>query len=87
MILCAQARGDTVVWLFRDVTKDKSQSEIRNVFTFLREAITLVVPFVGLPNTMPACFGLVGELKTQGIENVDGKRRYIPPSSFVYSLY
>ncbi|KAL2826238.1 hypothetical protein BDW59DRAFT_161075 [Aspergillus cavernicola] len=74
-ILCAQARGDTAVRVFRDVTKDKSETEVRAIFTAVREAVTLAVPFVGLPNCMPACFGLVNELKGRGIEEVPAPRR------------
>ncbi|KAL4806520.1 hypothetical protein BDV18DRAFT_159692 [Aspergillus unguis] len=73
-IICAQGRGDTVPHLFRDVTS-QPQADIEETFRTVREAITLIVPFAGLPNTMPACFGLVNELKTRGIEGVDGPRR------------
>lgn len=57
------------------MTKDSSEEDIKSIFTAVREAITIVVPFVGLPNTMPACFGLVNELKSRGIDGVPGSRR------------
>lgn len=59
----------------RDVTKDKPAEDVRALFLVVREAITIAVPFVGLPNCMPACFGLVNELKQLGIEGADGPRR------------
>ena len=76
-MLCAQGRGDSVVRIFRDVAKDKSEEEVKRIFTAVREAVTLVTPFVGLPNCMPACFGLVNELKERGITEVPGPRRYV----------
>jgi hypothetical protein len=63
------------VRLFSDVTKEHSESEVQEIFTAVREAVTLAVPFVGLPNCMPACFGLVNELKKHGIVDVPGPRR------------
>ncbi|KAL2846459.1 hypothetical protein BJY01DRAFT_247243 [Aspergillus pseudoustus] len=75
-ILCAQARGDAVVQLFRSVTKQSSEEELKARFIAVREAVTIAVPFVGLPNTMPACFGLVNDLKGRGIpDGVEGSRR------------
>ncbi|CAI7596262.1 unnamed protein product [Penicillium glandicola] len=74
-ILCAQCRGDAVVRLFHDVTKDKTADQVRALFPAVREAITIATPFVGLPNCMPACFGLVNELKRWNIEEVEGPRR------------
>ncbi|KAL2853499.1 hypothetical protein BJX68DRAFT_264967 [Aspergillus pseudodeflectus] len=73
-ILCAQARGDAVVQLFRSVTKHSSEgeAEVKSRFIAVREAITLTVPFVGLPNCMPACFGLVNEIKGRGFAGGDG---------------
>lgn len=75
-MLIGQGRGDTVARLFNDVTKEKSQAEAQEVFTIVREAVTLAVPFAGLPNCMPACFGLVGVLRGRGITDVPGPRRY-----------
>ncbi|KAL3457182.1 hypothetical protein BJX64DRAFT_293354 [Aspergillus heterothallicus] len=79
-VLCAQARGDAVVQLFRSVTKHSSQEEVKARFIAVREAITIAVPFVGLPNTMPACFGLVNELRGRGIEDgvLEQKRANFP---------
>ncbi|KAL2801107.1 hypothetical protein BJX66DRAFT_331292 [Aspergillus keveii] len=74
-ILCAQARGDAVVQLFRSVTKQNSEegeTDIKAQFIAIREAVTIAVPFVGLPNCMPACFGLVNEVKGRGFAGGDG---------------
>ncbi|KAE8363242.1 hypothetical protein BDV27DRAFT_158996 [Aspergillus caelatus] len=67
-ILCAQGRGDAVGRLVQDVTRGKIVEDIRALFPAVREAITISVPFVGLPNGMPACFGLVNEFQQWGIE-------------------
>ncbi|KAL3452141.1 hypothetical protein BJX65DRAFT_303853 [Aspergillus insuetus] len=78
-ILCAQARGDAVVQLFHSVTKHNSEegeAEVKARFVAVREAVTLAVPFVGLPNCMPACFGLVNEMKGRGFgSGIPGPRR------------
>lgn len=44
--------------------------EVKQNAQLVGEAITLVIPFVGLPNVMPAIFGLINELKSQGIESL-----------------
>ncbi|KAB8268134.1 hypothetical protein BDV30DRAFT_230947 [Aspergillus minisclerotigenes] len=74
-ILCAQGRGDAVVRLVQDITKGQTVEDVQALFPAVREAITIAVPFVGLPNCMPACFGLVNELKQWDIEEVEGPRR------------
>ncbi|RDH27571.1 hypothetical protein BDQ94DRAFT_184431 [Aspergillus welwitschiae] len=74
-ILCAQCRGDVVARLVHDITSGWTKEEVRELFIAVREAITIAVPFVGLPNCMPACFGLVEELKQWEIEKVEGPRR------------
>lgn len=76
-ILCAQCRGDAVARLVHDITSGRTKEEVRELFSAVREAITIAVPFVGLPNCMPACFGMVKELKQWGIEKVEGPRRWV----------
>jgi hypothetical protein len=63
-----------VVQLFRSVTKHSAEgeAEVKSRFIAVREAVTLAVPFVGLPNCMPACFGLVNEIKGRGFAGGDG---------------
>lgn len=63
MTLCAQRRGDAVSLLFRDLTKQKSDNEVIEIFLTIREGITIIFPFVGLPNCIPACLGLIAELQ------------------------
>ncbi|KAL5041107.1 hypothetical protein BDW71DRAFT_201640 [Aspergillus fruticulosus] len=74
-ILCAQCRGDAVAHLVKDIPEGQTAEGVRTLFPAVREAITIAMPFVGLPNCMPACFGLVKELKQRGIEEVEGPRR------------
>ncbi|KAF9875486.1 hypothetical protein CkaCkLH20_06867 [Colletotrichum karsti] len=70
-MLCAQHRGDSVPKLFRDLTGEKSAEETKALFVVFRQAITLIWPFVGLPQCIPASLGLVGELRQLGISITD----------------
>jgi hypothetical protein len=71
-----------VVQLFRSVTKHNSEeeeeAEVKGRAIAVREAVTIAVPFVGLPNCMPACFGLVNEMKGRGFAGGDGNGDGIP---------
>ncbi|KAJ5409943.1 uncharacterized protein N7487_004302 [Penicillium crustosum] len=67
-ILCALGRGDVVVDLVRNATETQSADSFKEALTIVREAITIATPFVGLPNTMPAIFGLVAEIRASGVE-------------------
>ncbi|RSL39570.1 hypothetical protein CEP53_013962 [Fusarium sp. AF-6] len=67
VILCGQKRGDIVPLLFRDLVDGKSNDEHRSLFMLLRHGITVAWPFFGLPNAMPACLGLVNELRRADI--------------------
>lgn len=66
-MLCAQRRGDAVPQLFQDLAQKKSDKETKEIFLIIREGITIIFPFVGLPNCIPACLGLVGELQKRDI--------------------
>lgn len=61
--------------LFRDVTKDESETSLSAIFTTVRESITLVAPYVGMPSCLPAISGLVGELRHRGISGIPGPER------------
>ncbi|KAJ5783022.1 hypothetical protein N7457_004796 [Penicillium paradoxum] len=74
-MFCAQRRGDAVSALFRDATKDESDASVKEIFITVREALALVVPFVGFPSCMPAVFGLVNELRGRGIDQVPVQER------------
>ncbi|PWY84382.1 hypothetical protein BO83DRAFT_423020 [Aspergillus eucalypticola CBS 122712] len=74
-MLCAQRRGDTVSVLFRDATKNEAEAFVKETFIIVREALAIIVPFVGFPSCMPAVFGLVGELRSRGISQVPSQER------------
>ncbi|KAJ4204156.1 hypothetical protein NW759_014993 [Fusarium solani] len=67
-ILCAQRRADGVLFLFRDATRDRTDADTARIFLTVRECITLVTPYVGMPACMPAITGLVGEMRQRGIK-------------------
>ncbi|KAH8656335.1 hypothetical protein BGZ61DRAFT_372580 [Ilyonectria robusta] len=67
VVLCAQKRGDAVAGLFRDITRIQSDQRKKECFMSLRHGISLTWPFFGLPNSMPACLGLVNELRQDHI--------------------
>jgi hypothetical protein len=69
-MIVAQKRGDAVSALFEDATKDESDANAKAIFIVVREALALAAPFVGFPSCMPAVFGLVGELRKRGIDEV-----------------
>jgi hypothetical protein len=66
--LIAQRRADLVALLFQDVIRDLSKDDALKVFAKIREGINVIVAFLGIPNCVPACFGLVAELHARGIE-------------------
>lgn len=74
-MLVAQKRGDAVSALFQDATKDESDENVKELFILVREALALAAPFVGFPSCMPAVFGLVGELRKRGIDEVPTQPR------------
>ncbi|KAF9890641.1 hypothetical protein FE257_005772 [Aspergillus nanangensis] len=74
-MFCAQRRGDVVSALFRDATKNETDAILKETFIVVREALAIIVPFVGFPSCMPAVFGLVGELRRRGISQVPSPER------------
>jgi hypothetical protein len=74
-IFCAQRRGDLAGPLFEDVLKRDGEGCVKELFSVIREAITVTMSFVGLPNTMPASFGLIAQLKQRNITEVPIKPR------------
>ncbi|TVY58572.1 hypothetical protein LCER1_G000208 [Lachnellula cervina] len=75
VMFCAQRRGDLVGPWFREVVAKDKTTDPKKFFTIIREAIAVVYPFVGLPNCVPACFGLVGVLREMGIDVDEDRRR------------
>ena len=43
------------------------------VFLCLREAITIVFPYLGMPTCIPACYGMIGVVKRKGQEYASTK--------------
>lgn len=76
-MFCAQRRGDLVGPWFREVVAKDKTTDPKKFFTIIREAIAVVYPFVGLPNCVPACFGLVGVLREMGIDVDEDRRRFV----------
>lgn len=74
-MLVAQKRGDAVSALFQDAIKDDSDADVKEIFICVREALALAAPFVGFPSCMPAVFGLVGQLRKRGIDEVQTQPR------------
>lgn len=54
--------------LFRDLVEEKGNEQTKSLYLSFRHALSITWPFVGLPNCVPACLGLVNELRECGIE-------------------
>ncbi|KAI5917611.1 hypothetical protein F4810DRAFT_695603 [Camillea tinctor] len=65
---CAVSRADVVGRFFDDITIDESPESSQSVFLQLREAITIVFPYLGMPTCIPACYGMVGAIQRKGPE-------------------
>ncbi|KAH7409715.1 hypothetical protein BKA64DRAFT_720949 [Cadophora sp. MPI-SDFR-AT-0126] len=73
-MLCAQGRGDAAGALFSDSVAS-NKAHVLELFAVIREALTLSMGFVGLPNVMPAIFGSVAELKKGNITDIQVNQR------------
>ncbi|EXJ68787.1 uncharacterized protein A1O5_07718 [Cladophialophora psammophila CBS 110553] len=69
LTLAVLRRGDVVPALIGDTLSEQPGTDAE-IFSSVREAITLVAPFVGLPNVMPASFGVVAELNKRQVQNL-----------------
>jgi hypothetical protein len=76
-MLCGQRRGDLVSKLFNQLSFDLPDRDTLSLFLSIREALGLISCFVGLPNIMPAVFGLVGEMDSRNIEVPHNSMRYL----------
>ncbi|KAF5002932.1 hypothetical protein FDECE_10487 [Fusarium decemcellulare] len=65
-VCCALGRADVVGRLFDDLTKNSRPEESQKVFLQFREAVITVLPYLGLPTCIPACYGLIGVVKRKG---------------------
>ena len=67
-------RADFVPKVFESAYGDESDIEnTKNIFYSVRECITVIWPFVGIPWTVPACLGLVHVLLRKKIEHIGPK--------------
>jgi hypothetical protein len=67
-------RGDHVPKLFEEAIEGVTDiEEIKNIFYRIRESITIIWTFVGIPWTVPAGLGLVSVLQRKGIEEIGAK--------------
>ena len=62
-MLCAQKRGDAVPKLYRDIVSGKLDNDKKAIFFGMKCAMNLTWVFVGLPNCIPVCLGLINELR------------------------
>lgn len=53
---------------FDDITFDSTPEASQKLFLCIREAITIVFPYVGMPTCIPACYGMVGVVERKGPE-------------------
>jgi hypothetical protein len=65
-VCCALGRADVVGKYFDDVTKQATPEESQEVFLKLREGMTCIYPFLGMPSLMPGAFGMIGVIARKG---------------------
>ncbi|KAG4435703.1 hypothetical protein IFR05_008815 [Cadophora sp. M221] len=65
---CAVSRADIVGRFFDDITATSDTKESETIFLCLREAITIVFPYLGMPTCIPACYGMIGVVQRKGRE-------------------
>lgn len=53
---------------FDDVTSNSTPAESEQLFLRLREAITIIFPYLGMPTCIPACYGMIGVIQRKGPE-------------------
>ncbi|PVH77024.1 hypothetical protein DL98DRAFT_639446 [Cadophora sp. DSE1049] len=65
---CAVGRADVVGPFFDHLTGISTPQQSQLVFLRLREAITIIFPYLGLPTCIPACYGMIGVTRRKGHE-------------------
>ncbi|KAH9206047.1 hypothetical protein DL95DRAFT_469994 [Leptodontidium sp. 2 PMI_412] len=65
---CAVGRADVVGPFFDHVTSTSTPQESELIFLRVREAITIIFPYLGLPTCIPACYGMIGVTQRKGHE-------------------
>lgn len=68
VVCCAVGRADIVGRFFDDLSIDEEAEKSAAMFLRIREAITIVFPFLGMPKCIPACYGLIGVVRRKGEE-------------------
>ncbi|KAI1623187.1 hypothetical protein EDD37DRAFT_634043, partial [Exophiala viscosa] len=70
-------RADLVPLLFQATVEasDGSEVSLLNLFRHFRETINIIWPFVGVPQVVPAAFGLAGYLQSRGFEELEDNRQ------------
>lgn len=53
---------------------DYTTEESQEAFLRIREAITIIYPFLGMPSCIPACYGLIGVVERKGQEYASLKK-------------
>lgn len=65
---CAVGRADVVGQFFGHITTESTPEQSEKIFLCLREAITIIFPYLGMPTCMPACYGMIGVVQRKGSE-------------------
>ncbi|KAH7412946.1 hypothetical protein BKA64DRAFT_341096 [Cadophora sp. MPI-SDFR-AT-0126] len=65
---CSVGRADVVGPFFDHVTSTSTPQQSEFIFLRLREAITIIFPYLGLPTCIPACYGMIGVTQRKGHE-------------------
>jgi hypothetical protein len=68
VVCCAVGRADVVGQFFDHLTADMAPSISKDIFLQLREAVTIVTPYLGMPTCIPACYGMIGVVQRKGSE-------------------
>jgi hypothetical protein len=59
-------RADVVGKFFDDLTQSSTPQRSEQIFLRLREAITIIFPYLGMPTCIPACYGMIGVVQRKG---------------------
>lgn len=59
-------RADVVGKYFDDRTANSTPEESEQIFLRLREAVTIIFPYLGMPTCIPACYGMIGVVQRKG---------------------
>ncbi|KAH8698728.1 hypothetical protein BGW36DRAFT_426420 [Talaromyces proteolyticus] len=74
----AVGRADIVGKFFDDVTTEYTPEKSEALFLRIREAISIIFPYVGIPQCIPACYGMIGVVQRKGQEYASQKKLRSP---------